>query len=288
MIFFPQTFLPGGLAFVLGSLFGRVAAILPSGLDVPDSMRRLQEKGGLDLIVPDLAPGQIKALRSFLSQTRVWGDMLRGQDLAYLKASGPEVPFFDENASSQILAALHDQPRDTRKDRDLAALVFLHVAQKWDESEWETSTRLMRVSERQAALMAAVHGRPEKPLLTGGDSAGAWTPLACAGHLIGRRMAAWADLLCRVPEPGLEFATASPEAMEILLKQNPEAVHEASCQDIVEGRTIYTDTFRFTEKSPQAVFSVCPETGHPSPAGPENNKNTLVSVVGLDSPFLLV
>ena len=95
-------------------------------------MQELSRDGILDIRIPVEANGEF--LDKVLKDYRAWVNIHQGTETAFLAARANKIPFFDENASSQIRADLKkigkQIPAEEKPDPLFNAKLFLHMAQE--------------------------------------------------------------------------------------------------------------------------------------------------------------
>ena len=133
-LYFPFTYIPKSAGKTLSACFRQTAVYQISGTKIPKDMQELSRNGILDIRIPVEANG--KFLDNVLKDYRAWVNIHQGTETAFLAAMANKIPFFDENASSQIRADLKkigkQIPAEEKPDPLFNAKLFLHMAQELD------------------------------------------------------------------------------------------------------------------------------------------------------------
>jgi len=158
-IYFPFTYLSASTATALQACLGSFAVYQPSGLGIPESLRRQEKDGWVDIRVPE-QPGAEKLDRILKAYTQ-WAALHQGNQLDYLKARGTAVPFFEEVSTAQIKADIKGTgvPRPT--DPLFNARLFLQAAQEFDAQNDELAQRLLATIQAARDLYRRLTGADE-------------------------------------------------------------------------------------------------------------------------------
>ena len=101
-------------------------------------MQIWEKEGLLDIRVP--ATGDEDQIDAICRDYRIWLDQHQGSEIAYLKAQGNKVPFFDESYASQIKKDVKKNRRASesqgKPDFLFLARIFLQTAQELDVENW--------------------------------------------------------------------------------------------------------------------------------------------------------
>ena len=133
-LYFPFTYIPKSAGKTLSACFRQTAVYQISGTKIPKDMQELSRNGILDICIPVEVNG--KFLDNVLKDYRDWVNIHQGTETAFLAAMANKIPFFDENASSQIRAELRNIGKqisaEEKPDPLFNANLFLHMSQELD------------------------------------------------------------------------------------------------------------------------------------------------------------
>lgn len=224
-IFFPFTYLPRPVWEGLRYCFEQIRVLIPSRVELPESMNEMEASGFLDIVEP--VRGDEKAYQRLLETYRQWADSHQGIDLSQFKIDGGKAPFFDESATHRIRTdILHgpDQTPSEGQDESLmAARTFLSLAQAYDVQYWEYHEALSRVDRLEKNMVHHIRGEGE------GDESEKDPFLTDTGHyMTGERLRAWTRLLEAAYQSGqvrqpTVLVTSSLPALEHFLENFPRA-----------------------------------------------------------------
>ncbi|MFP4475837.1 MAG: hypothetical protein ACLFOY_09765 [Desulfatibacillaceae bacterium] len=248
---FPFTFVTGMTAMSMEALFGGSVVYAPSRLDLPGEVIRVSEAHGVSVRTPLEERLDLDLLRNVLSRLKTFEEMSRGLDLGSLKHMAA-VPFFDETSPLHVRQDIREaagmkKPED-RKAADMAAAVFLHVAQRMDEARHEVDSRMAKVRAREAEMFRELGDPDENAVPIPGPE----TTVAENANMPEQRVAAWARCALRDPELPPILACTRQEALDVLLERNPGGIHAMETGPVrVSARG--TSAYRMWRKS----FTAC-------------------------------
>ena len=232
-IYFPFTYIPKSVGKTLSACFRQTAVYQISGTKIPEDMQELSRDGILDIRIPEEVNGEF--LDKVLKDYRNWINTHQGMETAVLKTMADEIPFFDENASSQIRADLKKTGKQTlaEKKPDLLfyAKLFLHIAQEFDLQKKILDQDLMDIEAMEDDFMKDLKGEDDD------DQFRATLRMVLEkddpGHyMTTERINSWASLLLQDPQTSGLFITTSRAVLEHLIDIVPEA-EKAICFDAI-------------------------------------------------------
>jgi hypothetical protein len=224
-IYFPFTYIPKSLGKALSACFRQTAVYQISDTKIPDEMQELVKDGILDIRIPMEINGEL--LDKVLKEYRAWINTHQGTETAFLAAMSNKIPFFDENASSQIRADLKKTgkqiPAEEKPDPLFNAKLFLHMAHEFDLQKKILDQDLMDIDVIEEDFMKDLKGEDDD------DQARAVARKALEtgdpGHyMTTERINAWISLMLQDSQASRLFITTSRAVMEHLIDIVPEMV----------------------------------------------------------------
>jgi hypothetical protein len=222
-LYFPFTYIPESVGKALAACFGQTAVYLISGTKIPDNMQNLVREGTLDIRIPIEIDG--KLLNKIYKEYRGWINTHQGTETAFLKTMAHKIPFFDENASSQIRAELKKttrqiQPQE-KPDPLFNAGLFLHMAQEYDLQNERLSQDMMDIDAMEEDFMKDLKGEEDN------DHARTMVHTAIEKkdpglYMTTERMEAWTSIMLRDPQESRLFITTSRAVIEHIIDIVPE------------------------------------------------------------------
>jgi hypothetical protein len=223
-IYFPFTYIPDPVAEAVAACFGPFIVYRPCSGNVPDPMQRWAGQGVLELRAP--AADEDRDLTAIVKGYLDWADLHlphAGVKTADLKSRLGGLPFFDDSASSKILADIKGRIRGRSSaeiiDPTQAARIFLCLAEEFDRQNHEAACELDRCHQKNLDLIRklkmeedglAVEPQPQPEIL--------------ADYMVSDRIQAWSRLFVQDPAASGLFVTHSPAVMAHLLDSTPTAV----------------------------------------------------------------
>ena len=232
-VYFPFTYLPESFGKALSACFRQTAVYQISGTKTPKDMQELSRDGILDIRIPVEANGEF--LDKVLKDYRAWVNIHQGTETAFLAARANKIPFFDENASSQIRADLkkigRQIPAEEKPDPLFNAKLFLHMAQELDLQNTSLEQDLMDIDAMEDDFMKNLkweddddHARAVARRQWDKDD---------PGHFMTReRINAWASIMLQDPQASGLFITTSRAVLEHLIEIVPE-MEQVICLDAI-------------------------------------------------------
>lgn len=188
----------------LQNCFGRTVVYLPSEREIPECMRQWSDGGLLDMRVP--VKNEDDKLAAVLKNYRQWAalhDNRQGIDFSYLKAHGNHLPFFDENATSQIRAEIKGRLQGQQTNRNrldglsenlLGSRIFLSIAQELDLQTDSLNADLKRFDAMERDLIQNLKGEDE----SSGEVFSVKRAVKPGGqedYMLRKRLQAWTQLM---------------------------------------------------------------------------------------------
>lgn len=218
-LYFPFTYIPKSAGKTLSACFRQTAVYQISGTKIPKDMQELSRNGILDIRIPVEANG--KFLDNVLKDYRAWVNIHQGTETAFLAAMANKIPFFDENASSQIRADLKkigkQIPAEEKPDPLFNAKLFLHMAQELDLQNAGLDQDLMDIDAMEDDFMKNLKWEDDD------DHARAvvrrqWDKNDPGHFMTTERINAWVSLMLQDPQASGLFITTSRAVLEHLIE----------------------------------------------------------------------
>lgn len=218
-LYFPFTYIPKSAGKTLSACFRQTAVYQISGTKIPKDMQELSRNGILDICIPVEVNG--KFLDNVLKDYRAWVNIHQGTETAFLAAMANKIPFFDENASSQIRADLKkigkQIPAEEKPDPLFNAKLFLHMAQELDLQNAGLDQDLMDIDAMEDDFMKNLKWEDDD------DHARAvvrrqWDKNDPGHFMTTERINAWVSLMLQDPQASGLFITTSRAVLEHLIE----------------------------------------------------------------------
>jgi hypothetical protein len=221
--YFPFTYIPKSVGKALSACFRQTAVYQISGTKIPDEMQELSRDGILDIRIPVEVNGEF--LDKILKDYRSWINTHQGTETAFLTAMAKKIPFFDENASSQIRADLKKTGKQIspqeKPDPLFNAKLFLQIAQEFDLQKKGLGRNMMDIEAMEDDFMKNLkweddddHARAVARKVLENDDPG--------HYMTTERINAWASLMLQDPQASGLFITTSRAVLEHLIDIVPE------------------------------------------------------------------
>jgi len=225
-IYFPFTSIPEIIVTGLSVCFKPLCVYQPYQQEPSAQMRQWETQNRVERCLPIQtdAAKLIKIVRDYQSWMKMHE---RSGGIEYFKTRELHVPFFDESSTSHIRAAITQRaksegnPVETQSDTSaqlLEAVVFLCIAQEFDQYQHEIAQDLSVLNARQQEMFKTLKGE-----LEGADSDMGANPIArpsssddLGQYQILARIQAWAQLWMRDYTDDCFFITDSPAIMDYL------------------------------------------------------------------------
>jgi len=222
-IYFPFTYIPESLGKALAACFGQITVYQISGEKVPEDMQHLVKDGILDIRIPMDING--KLLDKIYNDYRVWIDTHQGTEVTFLKTMAHNIPYFDENASSQIRAEIKKTTRQIsaqeKPDPLFNAGLFLHMAQEYDFQNERLFRDLMDIDAMETNFLKDLKGE-EDDIQSRTLTHRAVEIKDPGRYMTEERLAAWASLILKDPRDFGLFITTSRAVVEHMVDILPE------------------------------------------------------------------
>ena len=235
-IYFPFTYVSESVGKALSTCFGQITVYQISGAKVPVDMQNLVKDGILDIRIPMEINGDL--LDKIHKNYRIWIDTHQGTEIAFLKAMAHKIPFFDENASSQIRAELKkNTPQiqtQERSDPLFNAGLFLHMAQEYDLQNEKLSRDLRDIDAMETDFMKDLKG-DEDNIQAPGRKHTSIDPKDPGRYMAAERIEAWASFMVKDPRDFGLFITTSRAVLEHIVDILPETTQINCVDDVPAG-----------------------------------------------------
>lgn len=219
-VYFPFTYINDADARDLCACFGPIAIYLPVAGDIPENMLRLAEEGVLDLKIP--VSGEEARLAALIKEYKEWGELHQKSDIAFLKAIGERIPFFDDTFSTQLASQIKKMRDENnlkeKPDLIFNARLFLSLAQDYDLAQDGINKDLVSVYEMEKKLLEGLTHEDEEfftektgiPIQAVDDS---------GKYKIKERIEAWTCLMANDSEMPRFFITGSRDAFDFVIEK---------------------------------------------------------------------
>ena len=233
-IYFPFTYISKPVAEALYTCFGKTIIYQPSSKNIPEEIRKLAERGVLDIRIP--VKKDDEKLSAILKEYNAWANLhqgSRGIQLDFFKARRNKIPFFDDTSASQIKADIKDikseNPAGKKPEPVFNARIFLSIAQNFDMQNDKIIRDIASFETARMDLIKSLKGEDENSSVVPGYG-DEFKPgnLADYDYMIQERIEAWALLMCRDTmqyrdEMSGLFVTSSRQVIDYLLEKTLEA-----------------------------------------------------------------
>ena len=222
-IYFPFTYIPESVGQALAACFGQITVYQISSAKVPEDMQSLAKEGILDIRIPMEINGEL--LDKIYKDYRGWIDTHQGTEIAFLKTMAHNIPYFDENASSQIKADIKKTTRQMsaqeKPDPLFNAGLFLHMAQEYDLQNERLFRDLRDIDTMEADFLKDLKGE-ENDIQARTLTHKAIEIKDPGGYMTEERIAAWASFVLKDPRDFGLFITTSRAVAEHFIDIFPE------------------------------------------------------------------
>ncbi|MBW1988203.1 MAG: hypothetical protein JRI97_01520 [Deltaproteobacteria bacterium] len=197
---FPHTYLPSFQVRAMALLLGPVNLVSPAGLPDP-GLAALAGEGLAGTVSLPEGFSDPRKLQEVLAQNRSWAAARQAP-----QAGGPlpdDRPFF-AGTPSEIRDQVRrgaDAPPPDEEARNLAAQVFLQVAEDLDRQYWETWESMLRVREKESRLAENISGPGGKPAARPEEGLFENVPDYLPAHRMDQRMNAFFHLFAALENP---------------------------------------------------------------------------------------
>jgi hypothetical protein len=217
-VYFPFTYINDAAARNLFACFGEVTVYQPSANKIPENMKRLAGEGILDLKVP--VQGDEERIMALIREYEEWGELHQKNDMAFLKAIGERVPFFDENSPTELASQIK-KIRDGKNEEIPGILfnsrLFLCLAQDYDIMQEGINRDLASVHEMEKKLLAGLTHEDEVFFTKKtGDYLGSDDP---GRYKTKERIEAWAYLMSNDSDNPSFFVTCNRDVFDFTVER---------------------------------------------------------------------
>jgi hypothetical protein len=225
-VYFPNTYLSPAVAEAIQANFASVVAYQPVGGRLPEDMRRLAQRGFLDIVAPPSDDDhQVELLTREFEQ---WGRLHHGgaglHSAAHFGRFGAD-PLSNDHAPAVLVSEIKRRcaltPAPGQEGPFMLARVFLHLAQQADLQAHQLKENLERFEKGHAELFETLTGETARPA-EGCGWAGGHGYEPSGDRLLKQRIEAWARLFLRHPYPTPVFISANAEAIDLLAERHPD------------------------------------------------------------------
>ncbi len=225
-IYFPFTSVPEPIVNCLSVCFKPICVYQPYQQDPSAVMQQWETQKLVEQCLPIRTDAA--KLNKIVKDYQAWMKMHeRSGGIDYFKTRKLNVPFFDELSTAHIKAAIAQRaqsegnPPDTQSDASanlLEAVVFLCMAQEFDQYQLEIAKDLSVVNTRQQEMFKTLKGELEgaDSLMDANHIANASSPDDLGQFQTLARIHAWVQLWLRDHTYDCFFITDSPAVMEYL------------------------------------------------------------------------
>lgn len=223
-IYFPFTFISEPVFDALSACFGKIVVYQSSKVNIPENMKEWDNSGKLEIRIP--IEGDEEKIDNILQDFKTWAQLHQGSELSFLKTQTEKIPFFNENAISQITLDikrqnLEKQPSE-KPDRLLNARLFLQIAQEHDLQADVLQRDFLLFETMEQNLIKNLKGEIE-PSQMDIDTHPSVEKKDAGHYMTKERMEAWVRIMQHDDHHTGLFVTSSRSVIEHLLDNAPEA-----------------------------------------------------------------
>jgi hypothetical protein len=227
-VYFPFTYINDSTARNLYDCFGRLDVYQPVASKIPESIQKLADEGILELKTP--VSGDEERITALIKEYEEWGELHQKSDMAFLKAIGERIPFFDDTFSTQLASQIKkirdEKYLKEKTDILFNARLFLSLAQDYDIMQEGINRDLISVHEMEKKLLAGLTHEDE---LYFAKRTGGYLEIDDSGrYKIKERIEAWTYIMSNDTEPPRFFVTCNRDAFDFIIEKT------ADIKDIIE------------------------------------------------------
>lgn len=223
-IYFPFTYISEPILDKLWDTFGKIVVYQSSKINVPEKMTAWEKSGKIDIRMP--VEGNDEKIERILQEFKSWADLHQGSELSLLKTQLGKIPFFNEDATSQIKLDIKRQdlkkPSEEKPERLLVARMFLQVAQELDLQHDSLKQDFLSLEAMDQRLIKELTGEALSSS-SDVDTYQAVETNDAGKYMTKERIDAWARIMLQDRQQSGLFITNSRAVMEHLLDDAPEA-----------------------------------------------------------------
>jgi hypothetical protein len=221
-VYFPFTYINNTVARDLCNCFGQITVYRPCADKIPESMQRLADEGILDLKAP--VSGDEERLKSLIKEYEEWGELHQKNDMAFLKAIGERVPFFDDTFTTQLasqIKKIRDEDYSGGKpDILFNARLFLSLAQDYDIMQEGINRDLASVHEMEKKLLEGLT-QEDEPFFS--KNSGIYLkPNDSGRYKIKERIEAWTYIMSNDQEEPRFLITDNRDAFDFIVEKTAD------------------------------------------------------------------
>jgi len=228
-VYFPFTHIAEDILKKISVCFRPLVVIQPSGRNISDDLEKWAESGLLEVRLPK--GDDDDHLAAMLKDYRIWANLHKGGQKAYLNPLMDAIPFFNDMSASQIVKDIKKNMQDggSRNCLDplFSAKAFLLIAQEFDRQQWEANQGVRLFEKKKHDLMKKLKGEDGDGEPGPLSDATPWAENAM-NYMIEERLRAWArlflsDIFLKSREITALFITSSRLTSAYLLDKFPAA-----------------------------------------------------------------
>ena len=223
-IYFPFTFISEPILAELGDCFGKIVVYQSSRMNIPENMTAWEKNGKIDIRLP--VEGDEEKIDKIFQEFETWAELHQRGELSLLKTQAGKIPFFNDDAISQIKLDIKRQghKKSLREEPELLlnARLFLQMAQEHDLQNDALRQDLLSFEAMEQHLIKDLKG---ETLSSSTDNA-PYRSVATADagqYMTKERIDAWVRIMLHDRQQSGLFITHSRAVIEHLLDDAPEA-----------------------------------------------------------------
>ncbi len=226
-VFFPFTFITEPVARDLSTCFDRSTVLMPSGLQVPNSMRNLADKGRLSLVTPFMTDDV--ALETTIKNYREWADLHGSRHLRQFIEQIPGPPFHDDSSVYRLIEEIKTRSRDAgamknqserRSEFIFQSRIFLLIAQEFDRRNRDLQQDLAVVESMEHNFRRYLHAM-ENAVDVNQPSDGLYRDGREGSYMLLERLRAWTCFLFQKAVTARIFVTTRQPIVDRLINAIP-------------------------------------------------------------------
>lgn len=223
-IYFPFTFISEPILTELWDCFGKIVVYQSSRMNIPENMKAWEKSGKIDIRLP--VEGDEEKIDKIFQEFKTWAELHQRGELSLLKTQAGKIPFFNEEAISQIKLDIkrqgHKKSLRGEPERLLNARLFLQMAQEHDLQNDALRQDLLSFEAMEQHLIKDLKG---ETLSSSADNAPyrSVATVDAGQYMTKERIDAWVRIMLHDRQQSGLFITNSRAVIEHLLDDAPEA-----------------------------------------------------------------
>lgn len=194
-VYFPFTDVPEDILKKISVCFRPLVVLRPSGRNISDDLGKWVESGLVEIRFPQ--GDDDDQLAAMLKDYRLWANLHKGGQNAYLNRFMDTIPFFSDTSKSQIVKDIKENLQDGGSrnciDPLFYAKAFLLIAQEFDRQQCEADQTVRLFEEKEHELIKKLQGKDDDAESGPLSDAAPWAENAM-NYMIEERLRAWARL----------------------------------------------------------------------------------------------